>query len=198
MESHPIQPGRTTLVGRVVSEGRTLHIPDVLADPEYQFHEAQKIGGYRTLLGVPMLREGIPIGVIVIWREKVEPFTKKQIAQLETFADQAVIAIENVRLFQGLTESLEQQTATSEVLRIIATSPTDLQPVMDTLIANAVKLSGARQGHIREYDGELLRFVAHNNESPEQIATIMASPSRVRPESYTGRAVIDILVLLFV
>ena len=80
---------------------------------------------------------------------------------------------------------------TSEVLRIIATSPTDLQPVLDTLIANAVRLAGARQGHIREYDGELLRFVAHYNESPEQIAAIKASPSRVRPESYTGRAIIE-------
>ena len=94
-------------------------------------------------------------------------------------------------LRQELLEALEQQTATSEVLRIIATSPTDLQPVLDTLIANAVRLAGARQGHIREYDGELLRFVAHYNESPEHIAAIKASSNRVRPESYSGRAIIE-------
>ena len=94
---------------------------------------------------------------------------------METFADQAVIAIENMQLFKelqnrnrDLTEALEQQTATGEVLRVIASSPTELQPILDTLLTNAVKLAGAKQGHIRESDGEFLRLVAHYNESPEQ------------------------------
>ena len=147
--------------------------------------------GYRTLLGVPLLRDGIVIGVFALWRNKVDRFTDKQIDLVTTFADQAVIAIENVRLFQelqhrnrDLTEALEQQTATSEVLRVIASSPTELQPVLDTVIANAVTLASAKQGHIRQHDGELLRVVAHFNESAESVArfnrrlTRLAEPDR--------------------
>jgi GAF domain-containing protein len=127
----------------------------------------------------------------------VRPFTDKQIALLKTFADQAVIAIENVRLFKELgdrnrqlTEALEQQTATSEILRVIASSPTDVQPVLDTVIANAVTLAGAKQGHIRRLDGELLRVVAHYNESPEQIERLRANPLPLS-QSNLGHALLE-------
>ena len=129
------------------------------------------------------MREDVAIGILTIRRREVRRFSNKQIALLKTFADQAVIAIENVRLFKelqarnrDLTEALEQQTATSEVLRVIASSPTELQPVLDAVIENAVTLAGAKQGHIRQYDGEVLRVVAHYNETAEQIESFKPHP----------------------
>jgi len=113
LKRNPPPPGRKSLTGRVVSERRTIHIHDVLADPDYQWTEAQRAGGVRTMLGVPMLREGIPIGVIVIWRDRVQPFTEKQIELVTTFADQAVIAIENVRLFNEIEQKSRQLEAAS-------------------------------------------------------------------------------------
>ncbi|HLN97903.1 MAG TPA: GAF domain-containing protein, partial [Pyrinomonadaceae bacterium] len=158
---------QNSIPGRAVISREMLHIHDLAAIPEAELPAlfARRLG-VRTALATPLLREGTPIGVIMIRRTEVQPFTEKQIALLKTFADQAVIAIENVRLFQelqernrDLTEALEQQTATSEVLRVIASSPTQLQPVLDTLIANAVKLSGATRGHVRQFDGEFYRVV---------------------------------------
>jgi GAF domain-containing protein len=150
---NPIKPGRSTLVGRAALEGRTVHLPDCMADPEYVWAESQKIGGYRTMLGVPLLREGNPIGVIALTRSLVSPFTDKQIELIETFADQAVIAIENVRLFDAeqqrtreLSESLEQQTATSEVLRVISSSAGALEPVFQSMLANATRICEAKFG----------------------------------------------------
>src|SRR5207244_2635972 len=128
--------------------------------------EQQRIEGYRTLLGVPLLRDGIVIGVFVLWRNKVDRFTDKQIDLVTTFADQAVIAIENVRLFQELKESLEQQTATSEILGVIASSPTDLQPVLDAVAENAVRVCGAEDASIRLVEGNLLRLFAHRGSIP--------------------------------
>ena len=159
---------------------------------------AWQVQPYRAVLGVPMLRGDDLLGVITLNRSEARPFTDKQIELVTTFADQAVIAIENTRLLQelqtrnrDLTESLEQQTATSEVLRVIASSPTELQPVLDTVIANAVTLAGAKQGHIRQYDGEFLRVVAHYNETAEQIAILRATPTRPGLESLTGRAFLE-------
>ena len=176
--------------GRAILERRTVHIHDA-QEAENDFPGAKTYAipqGIRTALAVPLLRDGIPIGLIHLRRLKVLPFTDRQIGLLETFADQAVIAIENVRLFQELKEALEQQTATSDVLRVIASSPTELQPVLDTLLANAVKLSGATKGHIRQYDGESLRYVAHYNESPDVIAALSQLPRRPRAESMSTRA----------
>src|SRR3989441_12630341 len=119
VQQNPIAPGRATLIGRTALEGRPVHIPDVLADPDYTWTEAQRVGGFRSVLGVPMLREGQPIGVISVWRDEVRPFTDRQVQLLTTFADQAGIAIENVRLFNETKTALERQTAIAEVLRVI-------------------------------------------------------------------------------
>src|SRR5215813_3011360 len=174
LEKNPIRPGRNTVVARVALEHRTIHIPDVLADPEYDW-PARRLGSWRTLFGVPMLREGALLGVILIQREEVLPFTDKQIELVTTFADQAVIAIENVRLFQELThrtgeletsnaqlrEALEQQTATSEILSVIASSPTEIQPVLDTVAANAARLCDATDAVIlRRLDDDTVQAAA--------------------------------------
>ena len=189
---------RKTPAMRAIIERRAVHVHDLRA-AEIEYPDSQEMSqrfGTRTFLSVPLLREGVAIGSINIRRTEVRPFSEKQIALLKTFADQAVLAIENVRLFKelqernrDLTEALEQQTATGEVLRVIASSPTDVQPVLDTLIANAVKLSGATKGHVRQLDGEFLRVVAHYGETPEEVALLQSRPGRVGVQTTsTGRA----------
>ena len=180
---------------------QVIHVEDALSLPETEFsetHTAHERVGLRTLLAVPMMREEVPIGSIHIRRTEVRPFTDKQIALLKTFASQAVIAIENVRLFNeldarnhDLTEALEQQTATSEILRVIASSPTDIQPVLDTVIGNAVRLIGAEHGHIRQYDGEFLQVVAYYNVSTEGAAALKERSIRPGRETGPGRAFIE-------
>ena len=169
---------------RWVREHGALHVPDARQQSEFILTSA------RTFLLVPLRQRGDLIGILVARRIEVRSFTPAQIKLLETFADQAVIAIENVRLFQELKESLEQQTATSQILGVIASSPTDIQPVLDTVIANAVTLSGAKHGHIRQLDGEFLRLVAHYNESAEYIAHLQATPVRAT-QSLAGRAFLE-------
>jgi len=194
-ERNPIRPtDRGTVVGRVVLERRPVHIPDVSADPEFAFKEvgAQRGSPLRTILGVPMLRESALIGVIVIRRTEVQPFTEKQIELVTTFADQAVIAIENVRLFhelqarnRDLTEALEQQTATSEILGVIASSPTDIQPVLDAVAKSAARLCDAREVAIFRRDGDTLQRVANVG----TVSDIERIP--ITRGSVNGRAIVD-------
>src|SRR5262245_34105612 len=167
LEQHLIEPGRNTLVGRTTLEGHTIHIPDVLADPEYTWSEAIERGGFRTLLGIPLVREGIPIGVFQMSRATVRPFTDKQIELMRTFADQAVIAIENVRLFdevqartREVSEALEQQTATSEVLQVISSSPGELEPVFHAMLENATRICGAKFGALWRFEDGAARIVS--------------------------------------
>jgi GAF domain-containing protein len=154
----PVEPGRETGTGRALAEGHVIHIPDVLTDPDYTWNEAQQRGGFRTLLGVPMLRDGVSVGVLTLTRSgEVRPFTEKQIELVSTFADQAAIAIENMRLFEAeqqrtreLSEALEQQTATSEVLKVISSSPGELAPVFEAILANATRICGAKFGTLTQ------------------------------------------------
>jgi signal transduction histidine kinase/putative methionine-R-sulfoxide reductase with GAF domain len=167
MRQLTFRPGRDTCAGRVLLEGRPVHIQDCEADPDYEPPGILKIAGNRAILGVPLLREGNPIGVLTMTRSTARPFTKKQIELATTFADQAVIAIENVRLFdevqartRELSEALEQQTATSEVLRTISSAPGELEPVFETILANAVQLCGAKFGVMSLREGDAFAVIA--------------------------------------
>jgi len=152
----PIKADRSSVSGRALLEGRAVQIPDVKTDPEYTLVEAQKLWGYRTTLGVPMLREGVPIGVLALNRSEVMPFTDKQIELVTTFADQAVIAIENARLLNELRESLDQQTATADVLRIISSSPCELKPVFHAMLDSATRICEAKFGTLFLCEGDAL------------------------------------------
>src|SRR5262249_44381152 len=173
-----VSPGRGTVIARTALEGRVVQVADVTTDPEYDVPETYRLGKARTLLGVPLLRENVPIGVIALARQRVEPFTKKQIELVQTFADQAVIAIENVRLFdevqartRELSEALEHQTATSEVLQVISSSPGELKPGFETIWANATRLCDAKFGVLNLYDGDKFRQVALYNVPPAYAET---------------------------
>jgi len=194
-----IRPGRGSVTGRAALERKPIHIPDILADPEIEFHEGIRAGRVRTMLSVPMLREDTLIGAIVIWRTEVQPFSDKQIELVTTFADQAVIAIENVRLFQelqvrnrDLTEALEQQTATSEILRVISSSPTDVQPVFDIIVSNAAQLCEGSGASVVRFDGELLYLAAQYNVSAEAREAMQRMfPRQPTRETAMERALLD-------
>jgi signal transduction histidine kinase len=196
--THPATIDRGTGTGRTLIEGKITHIPDVVADTEYTYTEGQKIGGYRTLLAVPLLREGTPIGVLSLQRKAVRPFTDKQTELVSTFADQAVIAIENVRLFDEvqartneLTESLEYRTATSEVLNVISRSPSELQPVLDSIVATAAGLCQADYAMIHRFDQGRFRLVAANKVEADYIKWLAQNPAKADRGSISGRAVIE-------
>jgi transcriptional regulator with GAF, ATPase, and Fis domain len=173
MTDHPIPLGRGSTAGRAIVEGRTVQIHDVLDDAEFELKEEARAGGIRTILAVPLMRTGTPIGVFVLQRRSLRPFANRQIELVETFADQAVIAIENARLFdevqartKELTESLEQQTATSEVLQVISSSPGELQPVFEKMLENATRVCDAEFGTMLLQEHDVFRQVAHYNMPP--------------------------------
>jgi signal transduction histidine kinase len=198
---------RGTVAGRSVLDRQTVHVADLETEAD-EFPESSTLGrelGHRTLLSVPLLREGVPIGAIVLRRTEVQPFTDKQIALLRTFADQAVIAIENVRLFTELQDknraltqahaqvsgALQQQTATAEILRVIAGSPTELQPVFDAIVQSAVRLCHGVFGIVVRYDGSIASLVAAHNlplEARDPLARLYPGPAT--PDSVPGRALL--------
>src|SRR5437867_7222169 len=185
----PVTRERAT--GRAIADRRVVHVADLQTDPEYAGAPLRAVG-FRTVLAVPMLRDGEPIGVVGLWRREVRPFTEKQIELISTFADQAVVAIENVRLFNDLeartgdlAESLEQQTATSEILRVISSSPADIQPILDAVAQSAARLCQAFDAAIFRRNGDELRVVAHHGPIPiRPILPVVRGTSN-------GRAVLD-------
>ena len=186
-ERNPIRPGRGSVTGRAALECRTIHIPDALADPEYNLTEHQNVGGFRTLMGVPMLREGVLLGIFALHKRKVEPFTDKQIELVTTFTDQAVIAIENVRLFNETKEALEQQTATAEILSVISGSPTDIRPVFDAVLDRALTLCEASNGSLYQLEDGALHHVGVRG----TIGGSSAVGGDISLESVPGRAVLE-------
>jgi len=169
-----IVPGHGTVVGRAALTRQVARVDDPLADPLYEKKDDARVGGVRSMIGVPLMRDGEPIGVIGLARNRVEPFTDHEIELVTTFADQAVIAIENVRLFEAeqqrtreLTESLQQQSATADVLKVISRSPFDLQTVLDTLVESAARLCDADSAAIHRPDGNSYPYVASYGYSRE-------------------------------
>src|SRR5262249_31569992 len=193
--THPLQLDRGSVTGRGALEGKGIHLPVALAGPEYQETGYQQAFGYRTILGVPLLREGSTIGVFILTRDEVDPFTDKQIELVTTFADQAVIAIENARLFdevqartRELSESLEQQTATSEVLKVISSSPGELEPVFNAILENATRICDAKFGVLwRRFDDGTARIFSSLGVPSAFAEYLQRGPHRPGPLSPLNR-----------
>ena len=198
----PHRPGPSTVLSRVLRTKEVVHISDITADQAYTerdplFIAAAELGGFRTVLAVPMLKETDVLGAINIYRQEVRPFSDKQIALLASFASQAVIAIENTRLLNelrqrttDLSESLEQQTATSEVLQVISSSPGELEPVFQTMLANATRICEAKFGTLFLSEGDAFRVGALHNAPPALAEFIQRGPIRPGPNLPLGQVAI--------
>ena len=174
-QSISLRAGRGSIIGRALIEARVVQVADVLADPEYTYLEPQKKAGYRTYLAVPMLRDGRTIGVLSLCRKTVKPFSAKQIELVASFADQAVIAIENVRLFDETNAALERQTATAAILGVISSSPTDTQPVFDAIVQSGLRL----------FPDATISIALHRDEQVSAVA--VAEPDLARAEAWRNR-----------
>jgi two-component system NtrC family sensor kinase len=189
--AYPLRVGDGNLGGRVIGRRAVVQIPDLLEDGAYQYKSTWEASGLRSLLGVPMLRGGEPIGAIAVGRPETGLFLEKQVELLQTFADQAVIAIENVRLFKELEGRNRDLTATSEILQVISRSPTDIQPVLETVAANALRLCDAKFSLICRFDGELIHLAALHNLAPEGATAIRnAFPMPPGRGSASARAIL--------
>jgi len=201
----PRPPDRESTSGRAILGRRVAHIPDIAQDVEYGLKEVGRMAKYRSTLSVPLMREGSPIGALSVAREAAGSFSERQLELLQTFADQAVVAIENIRLFTELqernralteahaqvSEALEQQTATSEILRVISASPTDVQPVFDAIAAAATTLCAAENAGVFLFDGTLIHFAAHHNWTARDLKALRQSfPRPPGPGTVTSRAIL--------
>jgi GAF domain-containing protein len=190
-QAYPRPPSRGALSGRAILTRDVVHVPDVSKDPEYTLPVATTIG-YRSVLAVPMMHEGVPRGTILVARDVVAPFSDAHIALIKTFADQAVIAIENVRLFNETKDALERQTATSEILQVISQSPTDTQPVFEAIAREAIQLCRASYSVVGRYDGQLIHLAAYQHVRAEGVQAIKERfPLRPSRSTTTSRAILD-------
>jgi GAF domain-containing protein len=204
MRDLPVRPERATIAGRTLLEGKVTHVHDVHADPDYSFSEAQRLGGDpSTILGVPLLREGRTVGALVLLRRNVRPFTDKQIELVTTFADQAVIAIENVKLFdevqaktRDLEEALRYQTGSANILRVIASSPTDVEPVLQAIVESACELCGAYDALVRLKDRDGLAFGAHHGPLPVSLENVPITEKSTAGAAVIGKKPVHVRDLL--
>jgi len=187
MLSLGLKVDRGSVTGRAVLEKRNIHVHDVLTDPEFALFGSQRLGAFRTALGVPLMREGIPIGTMFLARSEVDPFTQQQIDLVATFANQAVIAIENTRLLHELRESLAQQTATSEVLKVISSSAGELDPVFDAMLARAVRICEASFGVLFRFEANAWKAAAMFGVPPAFAEYWSRGPHRPGPRTALGR-----------
>ena len=189
----PRKPGRETLIGRTALERAVVHIPDALTDPEYTATELQRIGGYRTMLGVPLFRGETVAGVFVLTRNEVRPFSDHEIALVHAFADQAVVAVENARLLKATNDALERQTAISEVLKDMSQSVFDLERVLESVAVNAVRLCAADNGSIAQLKGDGWRIVANAGDFDRKSLEANWGYQPIEPNrrSITGRVLLE-------